>query len=81
MPFGSKGQFTFHRRKFVSFCGLIFENGKSTNIMVTNISDNDFEVSEVTIKCKFRTQKVLFANTDKVNTLFEVFVENFLKKH
>lgn len=49
--------------------------------MVTNISDNDFEVSEVTIKCKFRTQKVLFANTDKVNTLFEVFVENFLKKH
>ena len=83
LPFGNNQQFTFHRRKFVSFCGLIFQNGKSTNIKVTSIDENSFVVSEITKKLAIRTNTVLFDTLDclnSTNSFFPpeiVFKENF----
>ena len=83
LPFGNNQQFTFHRRKFVSFCGLIFQNGKSTNITVTSITDNGFVVSEITKKLAIRNNTVLFGsltNLNSTNSFFPpetVFKENF----
>ena len=73
LPFGNNQQFTFHRRKFVSFCGLIFQNGKSTNIKVTSIDENSFVVSEITKKLAIRTNTVLFDTLDCLNSANSFF--------